>query len=163
MAVRRISVVTLVALVVLGACGGSSETSRSTEAPNASESSESTPAPDASSSPSAQSTPETDEQRFPDIIDVQAAADGGTWTFNVTVSSPYDSPERYADAWRVVGPDGTEYGRRELAHDHADEQPFTRSQTGIVIPPDVDTVTIEGRDLENGWGGTTFELTLPGR
>ena len=62
----------------------------------------------------------------------------------------------------VLGPDGTEYGIRILAHDHANEQPFTRSQSGIPIPADVQTVTIQGRDLANGWGGLTFELTLPG-
>ena len=36
-----------------------------------------------------------------------AAADDGTWRFDVTLSSPYDTPERYADAWRVLAPDGT--------------------------------------------------------
>ena len=69
----------------------------------------------------------------------------------MTVSSPYDTPERYADAWRVVGPDGSEYGIRVLTHDHESEQPFTRSQGGIEIPGDVTIVTIEGRDLANGY------------
>lgn len=102
------------------------------------------------------------DELFPDVIDATATSDGeGTWRFDVTISSPYDSPEQYADAWRVLGPDGTEYGIRVLTHDHAGEQPFTRSQGGIAIPPEVDTVTIEGRDLRNGWGGATLELTLP--
>ncbi len=104
---------------------------------------------------------ETTSEEFPDIIAVQATPTGdGTWRFDVTVSSTYDTPERYADAWRVVGPDGTEYGVRVLTHDHASEQPFTRSQSGIEIPADVQTVTIEGRDLVNGWGGGTLELSL---
>ena len=99
---------------------------------------------------------------FPDILAAQATKTGdGTWRFDVTVSSPYDSPERYADAWRVLGADGTEYGIRVLTHDHASEQPFTRSQSGIEIPDGVMTVTIEGRDLANGWGGGTLELQLP--
>ncbi len=99
---------------------------------------------------------------FPDILAAQATqADDGSWRFDVTVSSPYDTPERYADAWRVVGPDGSEYGIRVLTHDHASEQPFTRSQSGIEIPEDVASVTIEGRDLVNGWGGGTLELDLP--
>ena len=110
--------------------------------------------------------PETaiDEQRHPDVVGAEATpADDGTWTIAVTLSSPYDTPERYADAWRALGPDGTEYGVRVLTHDHANEQPFTRSQSGIVIPDDVDVVTIGGRDLVHGWGGTTFELQLPDR
>lgn len=53
------------------------------------------------------SASESDEL-FPDVLNATAtqAADG-TWTINATLSSPYDSPERYADSWRVVGPDGS--------------------------------------------------------
>ena len=105
-----------------------------------------------------------DEQRYPDVIGAEAELAGdGTWTISATISSPYDTPERYADAWRVLGPDGAEYGIRVLTHDHANEQPFTRSQRGIEIPGGVDVVTVEGRDLANGWGGGTFELRLPDR
>lgn len=100
------------------------------------------------------------EQQFPDIVDVAVSGDGDTFQFDVTVSSPYDTPERYADAWRIVAPDETVLGVRELTHDHALEQPFTRSLTGVVIPPDVTTVTVEGRDLVNGWGGNTMTATI---
>jgi len=109
----------------------------------------------------ASTTPAASTDDFPDILAAQATPEGdGAWRFDVTVSSPYDTPQRYADAWRVVGPDGTEYGIRVLTHDHASEQPFTRSQGGIVIPADVMAVTIEGRDLANGWGGGTLEIEL---
>lgn len=97
---------------------------------------------------------------FPDVLDATATFDGSTWTVSATLSSPYDSPERYADAWRVVGPDGTVYAERILTHDHASEQPFTRSQSGIEIPDAVTTVTIEGRDQISGYGGQTFQLEL---
>ncbi len=105
----------------------------------------------------------TVEELYPDVLDVSAeqAADG-SWTFSVTLSSPYDSPERYADAWRVVGPDGEVYGERILLHDHANEQPFTRSQSGIAIPDGVTEVTVEGRDQISGWGGQTMSFRLPG-
>lgn len=78
-----------------------------------------------------------------------------------TISSPYDSPDRYADAFRVLAPDGTVLGVRELLHDHANEQPFTRSLDDVRIPDDVDRVTVEGRDLANGWGGDTVTVTVP--
>jgi len=98
---------------------------------------------------------------FPAVIAAEAApGDDGTWRFSVTISSPYDSPERYADAWRVLDPTGAELGVRVLTHDHAGEQPFTRSLAGVTIDAKVETVTIEGRDLVNGWGGTTLELDL---
>jgi len=106
-------------------------------------------------------TSAADGQMFPDVIDATAERVGDTWTVSATLSSPYDTPERYADAWRVVGPDGTVYGERILTHDHAGEQPFTRSESGISIPDDVVDVVIEGRDLEFGYGGATFTLTLP--
>jgi hypothetical protein len=106
--------------------------------------------------------PETARELFPDVLAGEATQTGdGTWTFNVTLSSPYDSPERYADAWRVLGPDADEYGVRILTHDHAAEQPFTRSVSGIAIPEEVETVTIQGRDQVSGWGGTTIDLILP--
>ena len=100
------------------------------------------------------------ERRFPDVIDAGARQVADTWTISATLSSPYDTPERYADAWRVLGPDGTVYAERVLLHDHADEQPFTRSESGIEIPDNVTEVVIEGRDLVFGYGGTTFTLVL---
>jgi hypothetical protein len=109
----------------------------------------------------AEATVEGSAQDFPDVIAVDATKNGDDWTFAVTLSSPYDSPEQYADAWRVVGPDGTVYGERLLTHDHASEQPFTRSQTGITIPDDVRSVTVEARDSVNGWGGSTIDHELP--
>ncbi len=101
------------------------------------------------------------ETLFPDVLEATAtlAADG-TWTFSATLSSPYDTPERYADGWRVIGADGTVYGTRVLTHDHRNEQPFTRSQGGIEIPADVELVTVQGRDQVSGWGGETVEVRL---
>lgn len=102
------------------------------------------------------------DQQFPDVVEVVAGrAEDGTFTFDVTMSSPYDTPERYADGWRVLGPDDEVYGEHELTHDHASEQPFTRTQSGVEIPDGVQTVTIEGRDQANGYGGGTVEVELP--
>ena len=99
--------------------------------------------------------------QFPTVLEATATAVGDTWRFDVTISSPYDGPTQYADAWRVLGPDGTEYGIRVLTHHHAGEQPFTRSLSGVVIPDDVSTVLIGARALVNGWSENTYELVLP--
>lgn len=105
--------------------------------------------------------PPTAAQEFPDVIAVTTTQrDDGTFDFAVTISSPYDSPDRYADAWRIVGGDGEVLGIRVLLHDHSTEQPFTRSLTGVEIPPGVEVVTVEGRDLVNGWGGNTVDVAL---
>lgn len=100
-------------------------------------------------------------QRFPDVVDVDVTETGdNVYRFDVTISSPYDTPERYADAWRVKSEDGTVYGIRELLHDHAGEQPFTRSLSDVRIPAGTERVIIEGRDLEYGWGGDTLTVEL---
>lgn len=99
---------------------------------------------------------------FPTVVAAEATrTDDATWRFDVTLSSPYDTPERYADAWRIVDADGAVLGVRELLHHHSNEQPFTRSLTGVEIPAAVTTVSIQGRDLLNGWSPDSFELTLP--
>lgn len=49
---------------------------------------------------------------------------------------------------------------RVLTHDHAGEQPFTRSKSGIAIPDDVNQVIVQGRDLVNGWGGAEITVDL---
>jgi hypothetical protein len=107
-------------------------------------------------------TAPADDVRFPDVIEATATldVDTDTWSFAVTMSSPYDTVERYADGWRVMTPDGTVLGTHTLMHDHAAEQPFTRTQTGVEIPSEVDTVTVEGRDLVNGFGGAAVTITL---
>lgn len=102
------------------------------------------------------------EQRHPDILSVDIAAAGeGTVDLDVTVSSPYDTPERYADGWRVLDPEGQVLGEHTLAHDHASEQPFTRTQRGVEIPAGVSTITVEGRDQEFGYGGGTLTVEVP--
>lgn len=102
-----------------------------------------------------------DSPLYPDVIGVEVTGGDGVYGFDVTVSSPYDTPARYADGWRVVGEDGVVYGVNELTHDHATEQPFTRSLVGVEIPDSVGTVTIEARDQVYGWGGDTFSVRLP--
>ena len=83
--------------------------------------------------------------------------------FDVTVSSPYDTPQRYADAFRVASRGGTVYGERILLHDHADEQPFSRDLAGVKIPRAVRVVVIQARDKKFGYGGKPVEIALPGR
>lgn len=123
-----------------------------------------TTAPDPTATPAPTTEPAADatvEELYPDVVAAEASLDAdGTWTFRTTLSSPYDTPQRYADAWRVLDADGNELGVRILTHDHANEQPFTRSLSNVEIPGDVTVVTVEGRDQVSGWGGATVEVTL---
>jgi hypothetical protein len=90
-----------------------------------------------------------------DVLFVQAvqAADE-SWTFNVTVQHPDTGWEDYADGWDILAlngmvlkPDAESQFTRTLLHPHVDEQPVTRSQSGIVIPPDVTKVRVRAHDL----------------
>lgn len=96
---------------------------------------------------------------------VQAA--DGSWTFRVTVSHPDTGWEDYVDGWDVVLPDGSkllvrasEPFTRLLAHPHVDEQPFTRRQSGIIIPTDVTEVTVRAHDILDGFGGQEIIVAL---
>lgn len=175
---RRLSLLVVLALTTAACATESDPIERATpeEQAEAVDSSDDAPAEVATTEPPETTTVPPDEpltasasgeatfgEEFPDIIGVEAAQEAsGAWRFAVTVSSPYDTPQRYADAWRVVDPDGNELGIRVLLHDHANEQPFTRSQNGIEIPEGITEVTIQGRDLANGWGGAELVVAIPG-
>lgn len=102
------------------------------------------------------------EQEFPDILEAELTHESGDkYTIAVTVSSPYDTPERYADGWRVMTTDGDVLAEHDLAHDHANEQPFTRSRGPFTIPSDIQEVVVEGHDQANGYGGETVTIAVP--
>lgn len=104
------------------------------------------------------------EQKFPDVVAAKVVPrDADRFDFDITVSSPYDTPQRYADAFRAEGKDGRVFGERKLLHDHAGEQPFTRDLHGVRIPPGVRVVVIQAKDQKHGYGGKTVEVALPGR
>jgi hypothetical protein len=96
---------------------------------------------------------------------VQTADD--TWTFHVTVRHPDTGWEDYADGWDVLTPDGKVIKpdpestfTRLLLHPHENEQPFIRSQSGIIIPPDVTQVRVRAHDLVDGYGGREVLVDL---
>ena len=104
------------------------------------------------------------DQKYPDVIAVNVRKAGASgFDFDVTVSSPYDTPQRYADAFRVLAKDGSILGERILFHDHATEQPFTRDLYGVKIPPATKVVVVQARDKRFGYGGKTVEVALPSR
>lgn len=98
-----------------------------------------------------------------DVVDGRAVAEpGGTWRFVVTVAHADEGWQHYANRWEVIGPDGAVLATRELAHPHVDEQPFTRSLSGVSIPPGVDRVTLRAHDLVHGYGGREIAIPLDG-
>lgn len=85
----------------------------------------------------------------------------GVWRFRVTVEHNDEGWDHYANLWQVVHPETLEvYGERELAHPHDNEQPFTRSQSGIRIPEERSTVLVRARCDQHGWGGQEVLVDL---
>jgi len=96
-----------------------------------------------------------------DVVDVKASKSGdGTWRFKVTVRHDDEGWDHFANKWEVVAPDGTVLATRVLAHPHVDEQPFTRSKSGIKIPEGIDEVIVRAGDSVHSTGGKTMTVKL---
>ncbi|MEM8980549.1 MAG: hypothetical protein AAGD04_13765 [Pseudomonadota bacterium] len=89
-----------------------------------------------------------------------AKAQGDSYRFDVTLSHADTGWDHYADAWEVRLEDGTVLGTRTLLHPHVNEQPFTRSLGGVVVPKGQDTVLIFAHDSQHGWTTAGFRLDL---
>lgn len=96
----------------------------------------------------------------PKITKVTAVELGGKWRFDVSILHPDTGWDHYADGWRVLDMNGRELGMRVLAHPHENEQPFTRSLSGVSIPKGTKQVQIQARDLPDGWNEETTIVDL---
>jgi len=105
-------------------------------------------------------TPALSDQ--PVIEAAVATPSGDAWRIDVTLRHPDTGWDHYADGWEVLAPDGTSLGLRVLVHPHVEEQPFTRSLGGVVVPSGADHVMISARCLTDGWAEALFRVDLPG-
>ena len=92
---------------------------------------------------------------------VKVSKSAGTYTFDVTIRHTDTGWEDYADSFRIKDSAGNLLGQRDLAHPHVEEQPFTRSLSGVKIPDGVDTVVIESHDTVTGWSANVKSVKLP--
>jgi len=97
-----------------------------------------------------------------DVVAARAVKDSdGTYRFAVTVRHDDTGWEHYANAWEVVGPDGTVLGVRKLLHPHENEQPFTRYLGGVKLPAGISKVTLRAVDSKHGHGGKELTIEVP--
>jgi len=94
------------------------------------------------------------------IKGVQFNLDNGLWTVNVTLKHEDTGWDDYADIWRIVDSKGNVLGTRTLYHPHVDEQPFTRSLSGLSIPKNITQVYIEAHDKVQGWSKDRVKVNL---
>ena len=110
-----------------------------------------------------------------DVVRVRAVQTAGpapgagqtTWTFHVTIQHPDTGWEDYVNGWDVVTtegqvlkPDPESEFTRTLLHPHVEEQPFTRSQSRIVVHEGVTEVWVRAHDIVHGYGGREVLVDL---
>jgi hypothetical protein len=92
---------------------------------------------------------------------VRATQSGdGLWKFDTTVRHNDEGWDHYADVWQVVDAENNIMAERILAHPHDTEQPFTRSQSNIQIPPELTTVMVRAKCNVHGFGGQEVVVDL---
>jgi hypothetical protein len=87
-------------------------------------------------------------------------ADDGSFRLDATVRHEDTGWDHYADAFEVLTPDGESLGTRTLLHPHVDEQPFTRSLSGLRIPDGVDEIVVRAHDNVDGHGGAVVRVQV---
>ncbi len=96
------------------------------------------------------------------VVGAEAEPSAAGWTITATLRHGDTGWDDYADGWRVLTEGGDVLGTRDLAHPHVDEQPFSRSLSGVRVPEGTARVLIESSTTATGWGGTRYPLDLPG-
>ena len=110
------------------------------------------------------SDPESKGEGDAHVNFVRVVATSSSYAFHVTVQHDDKGWEDYCDGWDVVLPNGSVLKKRAsdaftrvLLHPH-DDQPFTRSQSGLVF--DAPFVTVRAHDLVHGFGGREVRVNL---
>jgi len=97
-----------------------------------------------------------------DVLRAEATrSEDGSYRFEVTVAHRDEGWEHYADKWEILDESGTVLATRTLLHPHTDEQPFTRSLSGVKIPEGTGRVRVRAHDSVHGYGGRTVAVDLP--
>jgi len=94
----------------------------------------------------------------------------GTWTFHVTVEHSDVGMDDFVDGWNVVTAGGeilkmesTNRFTKTLRMPHVNEQPFTRTQKGLLIPKGTKKLRVRAHDKVHGFGGEEVVVDLSKR
>ena len=94
------------------------------------------------------------------IVDVKVECPGSC-TFAVTLEHNDEGWHHYANQWDVMSLDGKLLGSRVLYHPHENEQPFTRSLSGVMIPAGVSQVKVRAMDSVHGYSKQEVLVDIP--
>ena len=95
-----------------------------------------------------------------EIVDVEVDC-SNSCAFSVTLKHGDEGWLHYASQWDVVTMDGKLLKSRVLYHPHVDEQPFTRSLSGVKIPPGTTEVKVRAKDLKHGYSSAQYTVKIP--
>lgn len=84
-------------------------------------------------------------------------------SFSITLKHGDEGWKHYANKWEILDSKGKVLGVRKLWHPHVNEQPFTRSLSGVKIPANVNEVTVRGHDLVHEYGGKDLIVKIPAK
>lgn len=96
-----------------------------------------------------------------EIVNVEVVC-SSSCTFSVSLKHADEGWDHYANQWDVMTMDGKLLKSRVLYHPHVDEQPFTRSLSGVKIPAGIRQVKIRARDLKHGYSSEEYIVQIPG-
>ncbi len=97
-----------------------------------------------------------------DVVDANVVlSSDGSYRFDVALLHADTGWEHYADAFEILDGEGNILATRILVHPHVNEQPFTRSLSGVEIAPELSEVTIRGRDSVHEYGGIEMVVQVP--
>ena len=94
------------------------------------------------------------------IVDVKVECNSSC-TISVTLQHADTGWDHYANQWDVMTLDGVVLGTRVLYHPHVNEQPFTRSLSGVKIPAGTRSVKIRAKDSVHGYSAEEYTVPLP--
>lgn len=97
-----------------------------------------------------------------DVVEVKVSkSDKNLYNFTVTVLHKDTGWKHYANKWDIIDKKGAVLGTRILHHPHVEEQPFTRSLSGVEIPDNIKAVKVRAYDSIHKYGGKVVSIELP--
>lgn len=96
----------------------------------------------------------------PTIVAVKVEQAGMLWNIHVTVEHEDTGWDHYADGWEVQDAEGNVLAYRKLMHPHVNEQPFTRSISGVIIPDGTREIFVKGHCSVGGWATDLIKVDI---
>ncbi len=96
-----------------------------------------------------------------DVLAVEVACRELVCDFAVTLRHADEGWDHYADAFELLAEDRSVLATRVLRHPHVEEQPFTRSLTGVKLPAATKWLIVRARDKLHQYGGAEVRVAIP--